>query len=127
MIELLEQFTISKIGGLLTLIVSTILFLDLRGERIQSKVRDVEIYIGELQGIIDKKITKIDENGLPPAAQEFNEIVDILEAAEKEAQTKNQKIRTNLLSQIQEEQQKHKRAQTIAMLLVLIGGVLALF
>ena len=127
MLNLFHLEWLDKVGGLLALLGSAVLFLDLRGDAVASKLRGLEIHIGELDRIMEKKVPRIDTQGVSSAeADAFNAMVDIVEDAEKGAQAENRKLRTALLKQIQAAQAKHRGTQRIAIALVLLGGALAL-
>lgn len=128
MFEIIQPEWIPKIGGAFALISSVILFLDLSGEGIKSTIRDLDIYVGKLDQTIEKYQTKpIETTGKSiPEVDEFNEMLSIVDAAEKEVEKKHKSMRIELLEAVQAAEEKHNNAQKSAIFLAVLGGILAL-
>ena len=126
--DLVSPQTLSVLGAALALLGGAVLFLDLRGNKIQETVRNVEIHIGRLQ----QQIEDIDQNPIPRGeasvhGQDLGEVWDILQDGAKQANQKNRDIQLGLLEKVNEQVDRHRRAQVWAIFLVLSGGLLQLF
>ncbi|MDB6061740.1 MAG: hypothetical protein JWM78_1843 [Verrucomicrobiaceae bacterium] len=113
------------LGGGLQLIGSAVLFLDLRGDRIAQKATEIQIYIGRLDEQIEDIEKEPKERGMKTREGiDIGEAFDIMEQAAKLANRENKKKHLNLLEEVLAETAKHHRAQTAAIVLVLLGSVL---
>ena len=126
--DLVSPQTLSVLGAALALLGGAVLFLDLRGNKIQETVRNVEIYIGRLQ----QQIEDMDQNPIPRGeaivhGQDLGEVWEIMRDGAKQANQKNRDIQLGLLEKVNEQVDRHRRAEVWAIFLVLSGGLLQLF
>jgi hypothetical protein len=125
--DFLSPQTLSVIGAALALLGGVILFLDLHGNKIQEAVRNVEIHMGRLQQQIDDMDKKpIPRGEAAVQGQDLGEIFEIMRDGAKMANEKNTDIRLELLEKVNEQLDKHRRAEGLANFLVIFGGLLQL-
>lgn len=118
---------LSLLGASLGLLGTAILFLDLRGDTVQDKVREIQIYIGRLQQQIDELAREPKPaNSATLQGQSFGDIFDILRDGAQQANAKNTDLSLDLLEQVSREREKHRRAVGMSIVLILVGGILQL-
>jgi hypothetical protein len=125
MLDLIQQWWLAFLGGGLQLIGTAVLFLDLRGDRIAEKATELQIYIGLLDEQIEDLEKEPKQRGMKtPQGTDIGELLGITEDAAKLANRKNREKYRGLLNDVLAEAEKHRRAQGIAISLVLLGSVL---
>lgn len=125
MLGFIQQWWLAVLGGGLQLIGTAVLFLDLRGDRIAKKATEIQIYIGLLDEQIEELEKEPKQRGMKTREGiDIGEAFDIMEQATKLANRENRKKHRNLLDEVLAEAEKHRRAQGIAIGLVLLGSVL---
>jgi hypothetical protein len=125
MLGFIQQWWLAVLGGGLQLIGTAVLFLDLRGDRIATKATEIQIYIGLLDEQIEDLEKEPKQRGMKTREGiDIGEAFDIMEQATKLANRENRKKHRRLLDEVLVEAEKHRRAQGIAIVLVLVGSVL---
>jgi hypothetical protein len=125
MLELIQQWWLAVLGGGLQLIGTAVLFLDLRGDRIAEKATELQIYIGMLDEQIEDLENESKLRGMKtPEGADIGELLGITEDAAKLANRRNRVKYRDLLNDVLAEAKKHRRAQGVAIGLVLLGAVL---
>ena len=125
MLDFIQQWWLAFVGGGLQLVGTAVLFLDLRGDKIAEKATQVQIYIGQLDEQIEDLEKESKARGMKtPEGIDIGEAFEIMENGVKGANRKNRELHRKLLNEMLEEAGKHRRAQLIAIILVLFGSVL---